>query len=128
LLLIVPRISFLHLQELLELFKVLLILDLVIAPDRSHLLDHLGGTLPTKTSNTSTFIHGRSNIVINQLDFVELGLELPVQNQLVLLGSSIVFKRNRLDCEQLIRTKERLSQGAIAPLCLTTNQLGLDAR
>ena len=62
---------------------------------------------PRELYNTCTFIDYSSDIVVNKGNSVEFCIELPIQKQLILLGSSFIFKGLRGNREDLLRTKER---------------------
>ena len=92
------------------------------------LLNHLGNTLPADPDDGRAFIHIGSDKFIHEPDPIDLGTELPVEYKLVLLGCGFVLEGHRLDIEQLVGTKERLSQGRISPFSLSPDQLGLNSR
>src|SRR5690606_28730678 len=121
-------ISRLQFQRLLEDFQILRRLHLEVLP-HGHLFENLSGsTLPAETHDARALVHGRTHVVVDELHAVDLGAELPVQDQLVLLRNLVVLERGRRYLEQLVGAEEWLGQGRVTPLRLTTDQLRLHRR
>ena len=96
------RVGFCQLSSLLQLLNDLWILLCDILPDRNLNELDLGVSLPSKLYHHCAFIDRGSDVVIDELDHIELGTELVVQNQLVLLGSLLVFPGNRSHSKGLL--------------------------
>ena len=94
--------------------------------DRHFFFDFTSLTTPADLTNTSTIIHGRADKIVHQLDLVHLGTELPVQQQLILNSSCLVFPGSWGDLKHLLSTEEWLSHGRIPPFSLATDELRLN--
>src|SRR5690606_3040046 len=66
-----------------------------IAPYRRLLLYLLGNAVPSNTNDRGALIDIGTNVIVNEVDPIDRGAELPVQNQLVLASSVHVFKGDR---------------------------------
>ena len=99
---------------------------------RIHLELHYGNPIlvlllveiPPSTHNHRTLINCSTNVLVNEVHFVDLGIELMVQNQLVLDSSITIFPGHRTDIEQILRTEEGITQCTVSPLSLFANKLG----
>ena len=93
---------------------------------RDFFFDLAGLTAPADLADASTIIHSRANKIVHQLDLVHLGTELPVQQQLILNSSCLVFPSSWGDLKHFLSTKEWLSHSRISPLSLATDELRLN--
>ena len=114
-------------QGSLECGKLLFSLQREEVVNRHFLINHDGLAFPAHTSNRGALINCGTNEVIHEVDAIQLGTELPVQNQGVLTSCLSIFKGDWLNLEEFVGTQERFGQSSVAPLGLTTNQLGLNA-
>ncbi len=100
--------------------------EIPVHRDRHFLLDCL--PVPANPDHHGAFIHSSTHVLVNEADRIDLVLELPVDDQLVLSGSRTVFPAHRTDGEQLFRTQEWLGQRGVAPFRMLADELGLDRR
>ena len=113
-------------QGSLECGKLFFSLQWEEVVNRHFLINHDGLAFPAHTSNRGALINCGTNEVVHEVDAIQFGAELPVQNQGVLTSCLSIFEGDWLDLEEFVGTQERFSQSRVAPLSLTTNQLGLN--
>ena len=113
-------------DHLLEELQFLLILQRIHFPNRDKNLHHLGDSFPAGLQDQGAFVHQCLDHLINQTNSVHLIAELVIEHQSCLPGLRPIFKGGRQNLEHLRVVEQRFGQCRVAPLCLLTNQLGLD--
>ncbi len=89
-------------------------------------LDFLLLELPAHSDHNRAFVHRSTNVLVDEPGLLDRGVELVVQEQLVLLSCLSILPGLGLHVEKVGRAQERFAQGGVSPLCLLADQLRLD--
>ena len=116
-----------HLSRLSQSLKHLLIFQRVVFIPHSLDFDFLSPTFPANTNNGSAFIDHFPDQFVHERDLVHLGVELPVDHQLVLGCRTLVFSSPRIDREDLVIVEKWLTQSRVSPFIVLADQLGLNS-
>ena len=90
---------------------------------RHFFLNNFLFVFPPYPNNDRALVNSGTDILINESGFIELGIELVVQDHLVLYCSFLVFPGYRADIEYIVRAQEGFTQRRVSPLGLLANQL-----